>query len=104
LTARRSTVSQHLVQQPAREPDVVERCLAHAPADKTRAAYNRHEYQEERRAMLQQWPDLLDATMLKARNVAVVIDEPQTRTLAAAAYSESLPSRCAKNTVGCVRA
>lgn len=40
--------------------DVVEMCLAHASKDKTRAAYNRHAYREERRVMLQQWADQLD--------------------------------------------
>jgi integrase len=40
--------------------DVVEMCLAHAPKDKTRAAYNRYAYREERRVMLQQWADQLD--------------------------------------------
>jgi len=41
-------------------PDVIEVCLAHVPANKTRAAYNRHQYKEERRAMLQEWADRLD--------------------------------------------
>lgn len=41
-------------------PDVVERCLAHAPRDQVRAAYNRHDYADERRAMLQEWADWLD--------------------------------------------
>lgn len=41
-------------------PDVVERCLAHAPKDLVRAAYNRHDYADERRAMLQDWADWLD--------------------------------------------
>lgn len=40
--------------------DVIELCLAHAPMSKTRAAYNRHEYKEERRALLQQWANRLD--------------------------------------------
>ncbi|CAG2144605.1 Prophage integrase IntS [Cupriavidus yeoncheonensis] len=40
--------------------DVIERCLAHAPADKVRAVYNRHEYKPERRDMLQQWANWLD--------------------------------------------
>ena len=35
--------------------DVIEHCLAHAPANRVRAAYNRHPYQDERRAMLQAW-------------------------------------------------
>ncbi len=39
--------------------DVIEHCLAHVPANKVRSAYNRHEYQEERRAMLQLWADHL---------------------------------------------
>lgn len=40
--------------------DVIELCLAHAPMGKTRAAYNRHLYKDERRAMLQEWADRLD--------------------------------------------
>ena len=40
--------------------DVIEHCLAHVPANAVRAAYNRHAYQDERRAMLQQWADHLD--------------------------------------------
>ncbi len=50
-------------------PDVVERCLAHSPKDKVRAAYNRHQYQDERRAMLQQWADYLD----KLRNPVLIL-------------------------------
>ena len=40
--------------------DVIELCLAHAPMGKTRAAYNRHLYKEERRKILQDWADRLD--------------------------------------------
>jgi integrase len=39
--------------------DVVELCLAHAPLSKTRAAYNRYLYRNERRAMLQDWANKL---------------------------------------------
>jgi hypothetical protein len=42
--------------------DVIEHCLAHVPANRVRAAYNRHQYQEERRAMLQAWADFLDSS------------------------------------------
>lgn len=42
--------------------DVIEHCLAHVPANRVRAAYNRHQYQDERRAMLQAWADFLEAT------------------------------------------
>lgn len=41
--------------------DAIERQLAHAPEDKTRATYNRAEFLPERRAMLQAWADYLDA-------------------------------------------
>jgi integrase len=56
----RSVFSTHFNAQPGVNPDVVERCLAHAPKDKVRAAYNRHQYRTERRAMLQEWADWLD--------------------------------------------
>jgi integrase len=41
--------------------DAVERQLAHAPEDKTRAAYNRAEYLPERTQMLQDWCDWLES-------------------------------------------
>lgn len=40
--------------------DVIERQLAHVPEDKTRAAYNRALYLDQRRAMLQAWAEWLD--------------------------------------------
>lgn len=40
--------------------DVIEHCLAHVPANAVRAAYNRHAYKEERRAMLQEWANNVD--------------------------------------------
>ena len=50
--------------------DVIEHCLAHAPANRVRAAYNRHQYQEERRAMLQAWADFLEGTPSKAASAS----------------------------------
>lgn len=47
-------------------PDAIEAQLAHAPADKVRAAYNRAAYLDERRRMLQAWADHLDALKAKA--------------------------------------
>ena len=41
-------------------PDAIERQLAHAEEDKTRATYNLAEYMPERRRMLQAWADWLD--------------------------------------------
>lgn len=50
--------------------DVIELCLAHAPMSKTRAAYNRHLYKEERRVMLQEWADRLDTLRKKRASTA----------------------------------
>lgn len=41
-------------------PDVIERALAHLPADKVRAAYHRAQYLAERRKLLQAWADMID--------------------------------------------
>jgi integrase len=41
-------------------PDVIERQLAHSERNKIRAAYNRAEYLDERRKMMQKWADYLD--------------------------------------------
>jgi integrase len=42
-------------------PDVIERQLAHEDGDKIRSAYNRAEYLLERKKMMQEYADLLDA-------------------------------------------
>ncbi|MGS1117452.1 tyrosine-type recombinase/integrase [Castellaniella sp. UC4442_H9] len=42
-------------------PDAIERQLAHAPDDKTRAAYNRAAYLPQRKQMLQDWADWMDS-------------------------------------------
>jgi integrase len=41
--------------------EVVDRQLAHAPKDKIESAYDRAKYLEERKVMMQQWADYLDA-------------------------------------------
>jgi integrase len=41
-------------------PDVIERQLAHAERNKSRASYNQAEYLPERQAMMQRWADLID--------------------------------------------
>lgn len=41
-------------------PDVIERQLAHAERNKVRAAYNRAQFLEERRKMMQAWADFLE--------------------------------------------
>lgn len=42
-------------------PDVIERQLAHAERNKVRAAYNRAQYLDERKRMMQAWADYLDS-------------------------------------------
>jgi hypothetical protein len=42
-------------------PDVIERQLAHEEKNAVRAAYNPAEYLNERRAMINQWADYMDA-------------------------------------------
>ncbi|POA97133.1 integrase [Chromobacterium sinusclupearum] len=41
-------------------PDAIERQLSHKEPNQVRAAYNRAQYMEERRTMLQSWADYLD--------------------------------------------
>lgn len=45
-------------------PDVIERQLAHAERNKVRAAYNRAQYLEDRKRMMQAWADCLDTLKL----------------------------------------
>ncbi len=40
-------------------PDVIEACLAHEESNRVRAAYNRAQFAQERRALLQAWADYL---------------------------------------------
>ncbi|MCF6355989.1 MAG: tyrosine-type recombinase/integrase [Candidatus Polarisedimenticolaceae bacterium] len=46
-------------------PDVIERQLAHAERNKVRKAYNRSQYLEERRKMMQWWGEYLDGLKVK---------------------------------------
>ena len=50
-------------------PDVIERQLAHAERNKVRAAYNRAQYIDERKRMMQAWADCLDALRAGTNNV-----------------------------------
>ena len=49
-------------------PDVIEMQLSHCERNLVRAAYNRAEYLEERRAMMQFWADHLDSLLLEQSN------------------------------------
>ena len=53
-------------------PDVIERQLAHKERNKARASYNQAEYLAERRAMMQQWADMVDS-MAQGSNVMPIM-------------------------------
>jgi len=54
-------VASSLLNEVGYRPDVIERQLAHKEPNKVRSAYNRTEYLPERRKMMQQWADTVDA-------------------------------------------
>ncbi len=55
----RATFSTWANESGAARPDVIEACLAHQEGNKIRAAYNRAQFLEERRALLEAWADFL---------------------------------------------
>ena len=55
------TTASTLLNEQGWSPDAIERQLSHAPRDKVRAVYNRAQYLDERRRMMQSWADYLDA-------------------------------------------
>ena len=54
----RSTAST-ILNETGFNPDAIERQLSHAEGNKVRAAYNRAEYMDERRRMMDWWGDFL---------------------------------------------
>lgn len=73
----RSIASTLLNESGAYRPDVIEAQLAHAERNKVRAAYNRAGYLDERKIMMQEWADYLDA--LRAGNVQTMKEWLETR-------------------------
>lgn len=61
------TTASTLLNEQGWSPDAIERQLAHAPRDHVRAAYNRAQYLDERRLMMQAWSDYLDGLKNGAR-------------------------------------
>jgi integrase len=54
------TIASTLLNEQGWNRDVIERQLAHAERDEVRGAYNRAEWLDERRKMMQSWADYLD--------------------------------------------
>jgi integrase len=65
----RALASTVLNEQRKYHPDIIERQLAHADRNEVRAVYNRAEYLLERRKMMQEWADFLDAVTTEGDNV-----------------------------------
>jgi integrase len=61
----RSLASTVMNEQSGYAHDVIERQLAHKETDQVRAAYNRAQYLDQRRALMQWWADWLDAAKAK---------------------------------------
>lgn len=55
------TTASTLLNEQGWSPDAIEQQLAHSPRDQVRAAYNRAQYLEERRRMMQSWADYMDS-------------------------------------------
>ncbi len=55
------TTASTLLNEQGWSPDAIERQLAHTAQNKIRAAYNRAQYLDERRRMMQAWSDYLDS-------------------------------------------
>lgn len=61
------TTASTLLNEQGGSPDAIERQLCHMPKDQVRAAYNRTQYLDERRRMMQAWADYLDALKAGAK-------------------------------------
>jgi len=68
------TTASTLLNEQGWSPDAIERQLCHMPKDEVRAAYNRAQYLQERRRMMQSWGDYLDSL----KNGAVIIPLSKT--------------------------
>ena len=66
----RATFSTWANETGAARVDVIEACLAHREADKIRAAYNRAQFMQERRALLDAWAEYLSTPV--ASNVVPI--------------------------------
>lgn len=63
----RATFSTWANETGAARPDVIEACLAHEESNRVRAAYNRAQFNDERRALLQAW-----AVFLKGADIVAL--------------------------------
>lgn len=57
-----TTITNERMEEHGFSSDVIEKCTAHEPKNKVRAAYNRAEYWSQRVTLMQWWADFLDQT------------------------------------------
>lgn len=67
----RSSFSTWANETGAGRPDVIEACLAHNESNRVRAAYNRAQFAQERRALLQAWSQFVDGDVCGSNVVAL---------------------------------
>jgi integrase len=65
----RALASTILNEQRKYHPDIIERQLAHADRNEVRAVYNRADYLLERKKMMQEWADFLEAAVKEENRV-----------------------------------
>jgi len=53
--------------------DWIEKCLAHEDGRSSRGVYNKAEYEPQRRHMLQEWADMIDAWVEGKRRIPVIM-------------------------------
>jgi len=53
--------------------DWIEKCLAHEDGRSSRGVYNKAEYEVQRRHMMQEWSDILDAWVVGKKHVPTLI-------------------------------
>jgi integrase len=53
--------------------DWIEKCLAHEDGRSSRGVYNKAEYEPQRRHMMQEWADIIDAWVAGRKHLPVLI-------------------------------
>ena len=53
--------------------DWIEKCLAHEDGRSSRGVYNKAGYEHQRRQMMQEWSDMVDAWVAGQKRIAVLV-------------------------------
>ncbi len=57
---------------PLTDRDWIEKCLAHEDHRSSRGVYNKAEYEPQRRHMLQEWADMIDAWVNAKKRTPII--------------------------------